>query len=103
MARNDESIAKLNKDKKTLEENLAKAQEHLQAEEDKANHLAKLKHKLETSIEDVSGEGENMIILASGSYSDNWETYGNEEKVYMNHSLFKQYWFMNSMFLNVLD
>ena len=55
MARNDESIAKLNKDKKTLEENLAKAQEHLQAEEDKANHLAKLKHKLETSIEDVSG------------------------------------------------
>ena len=54
MARNDENIAKLNKDKKSNEEGLTKAQEALQAEEDKANHLAKLKQKLEQSIEDVS-------------------------------------------------
>ena len=53
MARNDETIAKLNKDKKSFEEGLAKAQQTLQAEEDKANHLAKLKQKLESSIDEV--------------------------------------------------
>lgn len=55
MAKNDENIAKLNKDKKNFDEGLNKAHENLQAEEDKANHLAKLKVKLEHSIDEVSG------------------------------------------------
>ena len=54
MARQDESIAKLQKDKKNTEENLKKTQEDLQAEEDKCNHLNKLKQKLEGNIDDVS-------------------------------------------------
>ena len=41
MARQDEHIAKLNKEKKGLDENLRKTQESLQSEEDKCNHLQK--------------------------------------------------------------
>ena len=54
MARQDDQIAKLNKDKKHLDEDLRKTQEDLQAEEDKCNHLSKLKQKLESQIDDVS-------------------------------------------------
>ena len=54
MARQDEQIAKLNKDKKNMDENLRKTQEDLQAEEDKCNHLTKVKQKLENQIDDVS-------------------------------------------------
>ena len=55
MARQDEHIAKLNKEKKGLDENLRKTQESLQSEEDKCNHLQKQKQKLEHTIDDVSG------------------------------------------------
>ena len=54
MARQDESIAKLTKDKKNLDENLRKTQDDLQAEEDKVNHLSKVKTKLENQLDDVS-------------------------------------------------
>ena len=56
MARQDDQIAKLNKDKKGLDENLRKTQDDLQAEEDKCNHLNKLKQKLEANIDDVSAD-----------------------------------------------
>lgn len=53
MARQDEAIAKLNKDNKSGGENLRKTQEDLQAEEDKCNHLNKLKQKLEQNIDEL--------------------------------------------------
>ena len=53
MARQDEQIAKMQKEKKNTDEVLKKTQEDLQAEEDKCNHLNKLKQKLEQSIDEV--------------------------------------------------
>ena len=55
MARQDEQLAKLSKEKKGLDENLRKTQDDLQAEEDKCNHLLKQKQKLEHTIDDVRG------------------------------------------------
>jgi len=46
-------VAKLSKDKKALEETIKKTQADLAAEEDKVNHLNKLKQKLEASIDEV--------------------------------------------------
>jgi len=43
----------LGKDKKALEETIKKTQADLAAEEDKVNHLNKLKQKLEASIDEV--------------------------------------------------
>ena len=54
MARQDETIAKLNKDRKNVDGVLRETQDALQAEEDKCNHLTKLKSKLENQIDDVS-------------------------------------------------
>ncbi len=50
----DGSIATLQKEKKHLEQVNQQTLEDLQAMEDKANHLGKLKIKLESQIEDVS-------------------------------------------------
>ena len=50
----DENIARLTKEKKQLEQVNQQTLEDLQAMEDKANHLGKLKTKLEQQIEDVS-------------------------------------------------
>lgn len=54
MAQQDEQIAKLNKEKKAMEELQKKTLEDLQAEEDKVNHLTKLKTKLEQTLDEVS-------------------------------------------------
>lgn len=53
MASQDELIAKLNKDKKAMDEGQKKTLEALQAEEDKVNHLNKLKAKLEQTLDEV--------------------------------------------------
>lgn len=53
MSQQDEQIGKLSKDKKNLEELQKKTLEDLQAEEDKVNHLNKLKSKLEQTLDEV--------------------------------------------------
>ena len=53
MQHQDEQIAKLNKEKKGVEEQNKKLLEDLQAEEDKVNHLNKLKAKLEQTLDEV--------------------------------------------------
>ena len=50
----DESVAKLSKEKKALQEAHQQALDDLQAEEDKANTLSKAKVKLEQQVDDVS-------------------------------------------------
>ena len=53
IANQDEVINKLNKEKKHLNENNAKASEDLQAVEDKADHLGKIKSKLEQTLDEL--------------------------------------------------
>lgn len=53
MTQQDELIAKLNKEKKMHEDMNRKVTEDLQAEEDKVNHLNKIKAKLEQNIDEV--------------------------------------------------
>jgi len=53
MAQQDESIAKLTRERKRLEEQNTKTTETLQAEEDKVNHLNKLKTKLEQTLDEL--------------------------------------------------
>ncbi|XP_039663973.1 myosin-4-like [Perca fluviatilis] len=50
----DESIAKLTKEKKALQEAHQQTLDDLQAEEDKVNTLTKAKTKLEQQVDDVS-------------------------------------------------
>lgn len=54
MASLDESISKLTKEKKSLQEAHQQALDDLQAEEDKVNTLSKIKLKLEQQVDDVS-------------------------------------------------
>lgn len=54
MAQQDEIIAKLNRDKKGMDEDHKRTLEALQKEEDKCNHLNKLKQKLEATLDEVS-------------------------------------------------
>lgn len=54
MAGLDETIAKLTKEKKALQESHQQALDDLQAEEDKVNTLTKAKVKLEQQVDDVS-------------------------------------------------
>jgi hypothetical protein len=53
MAQQDQSIAKLTKEKKRMEETNQKTLEQLQQEEDKVNHLNKVKSKLEQTLDEV--------------------------------------------------
>lgn len=53
MASQDEVIARLNRDKKSMDEGTKQLNEKLQAEEDKVNHLNKLKQKLESTLDEV--------------------------------------------------
>ncbi len=52
-ASQDESIAKLSKEKKALQEAHQQTLDDLQAEEDKVNTLTKAKTKLEQQVDDV--------------------------------------------------
>jgi len=54
ISRSDENIAKLNKERKNLNESLEERTEQLQAAEDKANSLNKAKNKVESQLKDVS-------------------------------------------------
>lgn len=54
MAAQDESIGKLTKEKKALQEAHQQTLDDLQAEEDKVNTLTKSKTKLEQQVDDVS-------------------------------------------------
>ena len=54
VAKLDEDMAKLGKEKKAVEENLSETIEKLQSAEDKGNKLSKEKAKLEGSLKDVS-------------------------------------------------
>lgn len=64
MASQDESIAKLTKEKKALQEAHQQTLDDLQAEEDKVNTLTKAKTKLEQQVDDVSFQGHtNQQIL----------------------------------------
>ena len=53
MASQDESIGKLTKEKKALQEAHQQTLDDLQAEEDKVNTLTKAKTKLEQQVDDV--------------------------------------------------
>ena len=53
IANQDEVINKLNKEKKHIGENSSKAQEDLQAAEDKVDHLSKIKSKLEQTLDEL--------------------------------------------------
>lgn len=53
MASLDETIGKLTKEKKSLQEAHQQALDDLQAEEDKVNTLSKAKVKLEQQVDDV--------------------------------------------------
>lgn len=50
----DETIAKLTREKKALQEAHQQTLDDLQAEEDKVNSLSKTKSKLEQQVDDVS-------------------------------------------------
>lgn len=54
MTSQDETIAKLTKEKKALQEAHQQVLDDLQAEEDKVNSLTKAKTKLEQQVDDVS-------------------------------------------------
>ena len=53
MAQMDEQIARLGKDKKGMDEAHKKTMEDLAREEEKCNHLNKLKQKLESTLDEV--------------------------------------------------
>jgi len=53
MGNQDELVAKLNKEKKHQEEINRKLTEDLQSQEDKVNHLNKVKTKLESQLDEV--------------------------------------------------
>merc|ERR1711963_912170 len=55
IANQDEVINKLNKEKKHLSENGSKSLEDLQAAEDKVDHLAKIKAKLDATLDELQG------------------------------------------------
>ena len=50
----DETIAKLTREKKALQEAHQQTLDDLQAEEDKVSSLSKIKSKLEQQVDDVS-------------------------------------------------
>lgn len=50
----DTQIAKITKEKKNAEESNKSLSDQLQAEEDKVNHLQKLKQKMEANLDEVS-------------------------------------------------
>lgn len=62
MTTQDESIAKLTKEKKALQEAHQQTLDDLQAEEDKVNTLTKSKTKLEQQVDDVSNVIQNCKI-----------------------------------------
>ena len=67
MAGLDETIAKLTKEKKALQEAHQQTLDDLQAEEDKVNTLTKAKIKLEQQVDDVSLTQKHFLKLIKKS------------------------------------
>ena len=67
MAGLDETIAKLTKEKKALQEAHQQTLDDLQAEEDKVNTLTKAKTKLEQHVDDVSHGLSRKLFSSKGS------------------------------------
>ena len=67
MASQDDTIAKLSKERKALQEAHQQALDDLQAEEDKVNILTKAKAKLEQQVDDV-----RSLLLGSNQKSFLW-------------------------------
>ena len=65
MASQDETIAKLTKEKKALQEAHQQTLDDLQAEEDKVNTLTKAKTKLEQQVDDVRKKYFIVFLLSS--------------------------------------
>lgn len=63
MAALDETIAKLTKEKKSLQEAHQQALDDLQVEEDKVNTLTKAKLKLEQQADDVSQMQQENVVF----------------------------------------
>ena len=61
----DTHIAKITKEKKNAEESNRQLSENLQAEEDKVNHLQKLKQKLEANLDEVSKNMLKGVLIRS--------------------------------------
>ena len=72
MASQDESVAKLSKEKKALQESHQQTLDDLQAEEDKVNTLTKAKTKLEQQVDDVRkahGNFQWILVMELSEYS----------------------------------
>ena len=67
MASQDDTIAKLSKERKALQEAHQQALDDLQAEEDKVNILTKAKAKLEQQVDDV-----RSLLFGSIQKSSSW-------------------------------
>ena len=67
MASQDDTIAKLSKERKALQEAHQQALDDLQAEEDKVNILTKAKAKLEQQVDDV-----RSLLFGSRQKSSLW-------------------------------
>lgn len=63
MASLDETIVKLTKEKKALQEAHQQTLDDLQAEEDKVNTLTKAKAKLEQQVDDVRFQNKRLLYL----------------------------------------
>lgn len=66
MAGLDETIAKLTKEKKALQEAHQQTLDDLQAEEDKVNTLTKAKIKLEQQVDDVCLVSSRTLFSSKG-------------------------------------
>ena len=60
ISKQEEGIAKLNKEKKNLNESLEERTEQLQAAEDKCSSLNKAKNKVEGQLKDVSNRPHDL-------------------------------------------
>lgn len=63
LAGQDETISKVTKEKKALQEAHQQGLDDLQAEEDKVNSLTKAKSKLEQQVDDVSFQQRQTFIF----------------------------------------
>lgn len=70
----DTQIAKITKEKKNAEESNKSLSDQLQAEEDKVNHLQKLKQKMEANLDEVSDRRSLWTHLYSCFQRNIWDT-----------------------------
>ena len=76
---NYQAISKLNKEKKNQEEVNCKVMDDFQAEEDKVNHMNKVKAKLESSMDEVIKK--IFFLFNNLQFSVSWKTIWNVKNV----------------------